>query len=81
MARGWESKSVESQIEAAQSRLPRVTGPEPSAAQIKLVRERENIGLSRTRVLHELETSKNPRYVQLLKRELKVLDEKLRRLN
>jgi hypothetical protein len=32
-------------------------------------------------VLHELESSKNPRYVQLLKRELKVLDEKLRHLN
>ena len=81
MARGWESKSVESQIEAAQSRPPRATGREPSAAQIKLVRERENIVLSRTRVLHELESSKNPRYLQLLKRELKVLDEKLRRLN
>jgi hypothetical protein len=81
MARGWESKSVESQIEAAQSRLPRVTGPEPSGAQIKLMRERENIVLSRTRILHELETSKNPRYIQMLKRELKVLDEKLLRLN
>ena len=81
MARGWESKSVESQIEAAQSRMPRVTGHEPSAVQIKLVRERENIVLSRTRVLHELESSKNPRYVQMLKRELKVLDEKLRHLN
>ena len=81
MARGWESKSVESQIEAAQLRMPRVTGHEPSAVQIKLVRERENIVLSRTRVLHELESSKNPRYVQLLKRELKVLDEKLRHLN
>jgi len=61
--------------------MPRVTGHEPSAAHIKQVRERENIVLSRNRVLHELESSKNPRYVQLLKRELKVLDEKLRHLN
>ena len=80
MARGWESKSVESQIEMAQSRSLKVTGPALSAAQITLIRERENILLSRTRVLHELETSKNPRYVKLLNRELKVLEEKLRKM-
>ena len=80
MARGWESKSVEEQIEMAQSRSPRVTGPALSTAQITLVREKENTLLSRTRVLRELETSKNPRYVQLLNRELKVLEEKLRKM-
>jgi len=58
-----------------------VRGTELSATQIKVVREKENIRLSRTRVLHELETSKNPRYVELLNRELKVLEEKLRKLN
>jgi hypothetical protein len=78
MARGWESKSVEEQMDMAQSRSPRVTGPALNAAQITLVREKENTLLSRTRVLRELETSKNPRYVQLLNRELKVLEEKLR---
>jgi hypothetical protein len=83
MARGWESKSVEEQIEAAQSRSPRAmrAGVGLDAAQISLVRERENLTLSRTRVLHEMESSKNPRYVQLLIRELKVLEEKLRKLN
>ena len=80
MARGWESKSVEAQMEAAQSRPFRVMGSELSAAQITLVREKENILLSRTRVVRELETSKNPRYVQLLNRELKVLEEKLRKM-
>ena len=80
MARGWESKSVESQIEMAQSRSLKVTGPALNTAQITLIRERENILLSRTRVLHELETSKNPRYVKLLNRELKVLEEKLRKM-
>ena len=81
MARGWESKSVDAQIDAAESRSLRVVGSELSAAQITRVRERENIQLSRTRVMRELETSKNPRYVQLLNRELKVLEEKLQRLN
>jgi hypothetical protein len=83
MARGWESKSVESQIEAAESRRKPGTGDAAplSAAQIKVLRQRENITLSRTRVLHELEASKNPRYVKLLHRELKVLEEMLRNLN
>ena len=60
MARGWESKSVESQIESAQSRPKRGTGDGAglSASQIKLLRQRENITLSRTRVMHELEASK-----------------------
>ena len=80
MARGWESKSVEEQMDMAQSRSPRVTGPALDPAQINLVRERENTLLSRTRVLRELETSRNPRYVQLLNRELKVLEEKLRKM-
>jgi hypothetical protein len=83
MARGWESKSVESQIESAQSRPPRGTGGAIAltAAQIKLARQRENVTLSRTRVMHELETSKNPRYVKLLRRELQVLEDMLRNLN
>ena len=83
MARGWESKSVESQIESAESRPKRGIGDGPvlSAAQIKLLRQRENLTLSRTRVLHDLEASKNPRYVKLLHRELKVLEEMLRNLN
>jgi hypothetical protein len=82
MARGWESKSVEEQIESAQSRPARGKriAIELTAAQVTLVRERENLTLSRTRVLHEIESSQNPRYLQLLKRELKVLDEKLRKL-
>jgi hypothetical protein len=81
MARGWESKSVESQIEFAQSRLPRAVGEPPSASQINKIREKENLTLSRTRVVRELETSKNPRYLRLLTRELKALEKRLDKLN
>jgi hypothetical protein len=83
MARGWESKSVEEQIDSAQSR-PRLgnrQGIGLSAAQISLVREKENLTLSRTRVLRERETSKNPRYVQLLDCELKALEDRLRQIS
>ena len=81
MARGWESKSVESQIESAQSQSPRPAGEPRSASQIDKIREKETLTLSRTRVVRELETSKNPRYLQLLTLELKALEMRLGRLN
>lgn len=81
MARGWESKSVEDQIESAQSRSPRVTGRPLTTDQIKIMREKENLALSRTRVQRELETSKNPRYLRLLTRELQALDLRIRNLS
>jgi len=74
---------VESQIESAEERSSRKLAGRvaPDAAEIELSRKRENLRLSRTRVLHDLETSKNPRYVLLLNRELAALEEKLRNLN
>ena len=81
MARGWESKSVEMQIETAQSRPSRMLATAPSVAEIKLMREKENLMLSRTRVLRELEASKNPRYLQLLTRELNALEATIRKLS
>jgi hypothetical protein len=77
MARGWESKSVESQIESAEERaafakLPRLT---PEEAERK--RQRESLLLSRTRVVHDLETSKNPGYRKTLEAALKHLDDKI----
>ena len=76
MARGWESKSVESQIEAAESRSSRAR-PELSADQLRIQRERESLELSRTRVLQDLAAATNPKYRELLNRSLCYLDEKL----
>jgi hypothetical protein len=76
MARGWESKSVEAQIESAESR-PRVSGRALTAEETAAKREREMLELSRRRVLRELESSVNPRYVELMKRELEALEIKL----
>jgi hypothetical protein len=77
MARGWESKSVESQIESAETRaalakLPRLTPEETERKQ-----QRESLELSRTRVMHDLETSKNPGYRATLEAALKHLDDKI----
>lgn len=83
MARGWESKSVGDQIESAQSRPPRGLSGDtgPSVAEVELARKRENLLLSKTRVMRELESSKNPRYMLLLNRELQALEERLKKLS
>lgn len=76
MARGWESKSVESQMEAAATRRA-----EPanglSVEEAQILRQRESLKLSRTRILHDLEKATNPRYRDQLKAALLHLDQKL----
>jgi hypothetical protein len=77
MARGWESKSVEAQIELAESRRPTKRGPAVSAVQAERIKKRESLLLSRTRVVHDLEAAHNPRYREILLAALKHLDDKL----
>ena len=77
MARGWESKSVEDQIEAAESRRAAHLGKQLSAVEDARTREREQLQLSRTRVLHDIEHANNPRYQDILRGALKHLDDKL----
>jgi hypothetical protein len=77
MARGWESKAVESQIEAAATRSEQSRVNQVHAAEISRQRERESLELSRTRVLQDLEKASNPRYQEILKQSLVFLDEKL----
>ena len=81
MARGWESKAVESQIEAAATRSEQSRVNQLQAAEISLQRERESLELSRTRVLQDLAKAENPRYKEQLERSLMFLDEKLAALN
>ena len=80
MARGWESKSVEAQIESAGNKQAAVREPERTPEQLQVLRDRENLELSRTRVQRELAVSKNPRYQQILRKALADLEAKLTRL-
>jgi molecular chaperone GrpE (heat shock protein) len=79
MARGWESKDIESQIEEALS-AQRSRAPVQSEEQIALQRKREGLELSRTRVLHDLENARNPGYQAVLKDALAHLDKQLAEL-
>ncbi len=78
MARGWESKAVESQIEAAETRASQSRARQVSQDQLNRQRERESIELSRTRVLRDLAAATNPKYREQLEQSLQYLDEKLK---
>ena len=77
MARGWESKSVEAQQAEASDRSVNAR-PKLSAEQAARCRDRENLRLSRQRVLQELAASQNPRHRKLLEDSLADLEEKLK---
>jgi hypothetical protein len=77
MARGWESKAVESQIDDAEDRAKRLNAIALNQAEIALQRERESLELSRTRVLQDIAAASNPKYLALLERSLGFLDEKI----
>ena len=78
MARGWESKSVEAQMESAEQRP---TGASPlSPEEAARERDRESLRLARARVVQQLEVAHEPRYVKLLQDALADLDARLSKL-
>ena len=82
MARGWESKSVEEQIDMAEPRRRKRSVPvKPQAVDpLVLIRKRESLLLSRTRVVQELHSAQNPRYRELLSKALADLESNLAKL-
>jgi len=79
MARGLESKAVESQIEVAQAaRHSTRTGFDPEKANLES--KRNGIQLSRTRVMRDLQTACNARYRAQLETALAYLDKQLAEL-
>ena len=78
MARGWESKSVESQIDSMQDRRAATAAVAGATLQqLNIQRERERLEHSRVRVLHDLQSATNPRYRAILEASLQFLDDKL----
>jgi hypothetical protein len=78
MARGWESKSVESQIEDAGSGADRGAALPPEERERK--RKREGLELSRRRVLQELAATRSAARRAALEPALAFLDEEIRKL-
>lgn len=80
MARGWESKSIENQIDAqidaAGRRKSEASRLRPTAQDI----ERESLHLQRKRVLTLIEESRNQRFIEQQRKALAYLEEKLKAL-
>ncbi len=80
MARGWESKAVESQMEEAESRRAPRAQVKADPAELERRRTRESLELARKRVLHDLETTHSFRLEKILRASLKHLDGKIAEL-
>jgi hypothetical protein len=81
MARGWESKSIESQIESAESKRDRTAVPQVTPEQAARQRERASLELSRKRVLADIAAARHPRHREMLEAALKFLDDKISKLS
>jgi hypothetical protein len=77
MARGWESKAVESQMETAANDNHDADKERLSPEQADLLRKREGLLLSRSRVLQDLEVARHPRYRDILLDALRHLETEL----
>ena len=77
MARGWESKAVESQLEEREgreaARLQEELTPEERARRARL----DSLKLSRARTLEQLERATTPAHRAMLKRTLLALEKEL----
>ncbi len=79
MARGWESKSVESQIEDRAA--PRERGDARTREERERESKRHSIEMSRQRIARELETARNDAHRIALENALRHLDAELRKLD
>ena len=77
MARGWESKSVEAQIEESRSARPTAAKRALKAEQAQSQMKKSDLLLSRSRVLQQLENSSNERFNELMQRTLSDLDKQI----
>lgn len=81
MARGWESKDVESQVEETQAPREKTPSGSKSAEQIDRERQRTDLQLSRTRIVNELASATHPNHRKSLEAALAHLDKKLSELD
>jgi hypothetical protein len=77
MARGWESKAVEGQVQEFKERDSAGKKRQLTPAQLESRRRREVLLLSRARVEKDLQSSRDPRYKEQLNRALADLNSQL----
>jgi hypothetical protein len=81
MARGWESKDVESQVEAKKIVTDSQGKGQKSAEQVRREQDRRGLQLSRTRIQNDLQNATNPNHRKSLEAALAHLDQKIEELS
>ncbi len=83
MARGWESKAVEDQINEAdeRARLEESSRAELSPKERERLKRLESLKLSRARTLDQLERATNRAYREMLQRTLRALEAEIETLD
>ena len=77
MARGWESKDVESQVEATEAPKQKTGAGNKSPEQLMREQSRKDLQLSRTRIANDLATATHPNHKKSLEAALAHLDKKI----
>lgn len=80
MARGWESKDVQSQVEDRKI-VADNAGKKKSPDDLRKEAERRGLMLSRTRIKNDLETATHPNHRKSLEAALAHLDQKIAELS
>ena len=81
MARGWESKDVESQVEAKTTMSVASSKGPKSPEDMRREQERKDLELSRIRIANDLETATHPNHRKSLEAALAHLDQKIAKLS
>lgn len=80
MARGWESKSVEAQMEESGAAMPAKKESTTTPEELQRKQKTAELTMSRNRVAQQLAESSSERYSEMLRRALAELDAQLARL-
>ena len=81
MARGWESKDVEAQVESREVAKPSSERDPKSAQQQVREQDIQQLQLSRTRIANDLATATHPNHRKSLEAALAHLDKKIAALS
>ncbi len=81
MARGWESKDVESQVEAAEAPKQKQSSGPKTPEQLMREEQLKDLQLSRIRIVNDLASATHPNHRKSLEAALAHLDKKIAELN
>ena len=77
MARGWESKDIESQVEATEAPQQKPSSGPKTPEELVREEQRKDLQLSRIRIVNDLASATHPNHRKSLEAALAHLDKKI----